>query len=208
MVAVLEGCNLIIGETGSRTFVGERLVEGAGKSGTIDKLRTVGLGIEEMVVCHTDVLAVVLTALGGNQDGAIGTLIAIKRHGGSILEDGHMIDLVGTDDADVTFHTIDKDQWGAGAQALQSTNIECGILFKIGSRSLKGYQSVALAKNRVADVLGRALVHVSAGNDRDCCCGLGTGEILVGANFDDLVSEINAKAVLLCSSRQYHASEQ
>ena len=119
-----------------------------------------------------------------------------------------MVDLIRADDADVAFHTVDQDQRRAGAQTLQATHIERGILLKIGSRSLQRHQTVTLTKNRVADVLGRAFVDIPAGNDRDSCRGLRTGEVLVGAYLDDLVNKVDAGAVLLCRCRQADACEQ
>ena len=90
-----------------------------------------------MVVGDTDILGVILTTLGGDQDGTVGTLIAIEGNGGSILEDTDVIDLVGTDETDITLHTVDENQRGAGAQALEAADVERGILLEVGARSLQ-----------------------------------------------------------------------
>ncbi len=139
-----------------------------------------------MVVGDADILTVVLSSLGRDEDSTVGTFVSIERHSSGIFEDRHMIHLLRTDKTHVTLHTIDKDERCAGAQTLQSAHIECGVLLEVGPRS----------------------VHISVGDDRDCGRRLCAGEVLIGAHFDDLISEIDAKAVLLCRCGQSDANEQ
>ena len=132
----MEGSNLFRRIAGSGTFVGQSLIDSTCKSSTVNELRTVGLEVEQVVVSDTDVLAVVLTTLRGDENGTVGTLITIEGHGCSILQDTDMVDLVGTDEAQIALHTVDENQRCAGAQTLQATYVERGVLLEVSTRSL------------------------------------------------------------------------
>ena len=119
-----------------------------------------------------------------------------------------MVDLISTDKTQIALYTIDENQRRAGAQTLQTTNIERGILFEIRTRSLQRYKTVALSENRVTDILGRTLVHIPAGNHRDSSRRLGTGKVLIGTHLDDLIHETDGCAILLCCCRQVQACKQ
>ena len=204
----MEGSHLVGREARSRTLISQGLVHGTGKGGTIDKLRTVSLEVEQVVVGDANVLAVVLTTLRGDEDCTVGTLIAIEGYSSGILQDRHMVDLISTDKTQIALHTIDENQRRAGAQTLQTTNIERGILFEIRTRFLQRYKTVALSENRVTDILGRTLVHIPAGNHRDCSRRLGAGKVLIGTHLDDLIHETDGCAILLCCCRQAQACKQ
>ena len=89
-----------------------------------------------MVISDANVFRIILTTLRGDEDGAIGTLIAVEGYGSSILENGNMVHLVRTDDTEVAFHTVDKNQRCAGAQTLKTTDIKRRILLEIRTIAL------------------------------------------------------------------------
>ena len=208
ILSALEGSQLFSRVAGTGSLVGIGLVDGTGKGGAIDKLRTVALEVEQVVVADTDVLRVILTTLGGDQDSTVGALVAIECHGGSVLQDADVVDLLRADKAHVALDTVHQDEGRTGAQALQTTDVECRVLFEVGSRSLQGDQSVALAEDGVTDILGRTLIDIFIGNDRHGSGRLGTGEVLVGSHLNDLVHKADACAVLLCCCRQTQACKQ
>ena len=109
---------------------------------------------------------IILTALGGDENGAVGSLVAVKRCGCGILEDGNGLHLFGGYHGNLTLYTVHQNQGIAGAQALESAHIECRILSKIGARSVKRDKSVAPSKNRVTDILRRTLIYLIISNDR------------------------------------------
>ena len=64
-----------------------------------------------MVVSNLDATALVLSTLGGNVDGAIGTLVTIQSYSSGILQDGYVLNLLGRDAGNVALDTIYKDEW-------------------------------------------------------------------------------------------------
>ena len=86
-----------------------------------------------MVVGDTDFVRVILTTLGGNQNSTIGALVAVECHSSSILQDTYMVNLLRADNIHVALNTVHQYEWCIGAQALQATNVERGVLLEVGS---------------------------------------------------------------------------
>lgn len=84
LVALQHGITIAAGST----FVTHGLVDRHAVSVGIDERRFVNKEVEAVVVGERDALAVVLTVLGGDKDGSVGTLVTIESGGGSILQDG------------------------------------------------------------------------------------------------------------------------
>ena len=151
---------------GSLAFVGKCLVHSRSIGSTVNELRTIRLIVDEMVVVNRHLAGIILTALGGDENGAVGSLVAVKRCGCGILEDGNGLHLFGGYHGNLTLYTVYQNQGIAGAQALESAHIESRILSKIGARSVKRDKSVAPSKNRVTDILRRTLIYLIISNDR------------------------------------------
>ena len=75
--AILIGSQFVGTITHTKTFVGPCLVHSVGIGKAIDELGTVGLIVNQMVVVDADAAAIILTALSGNLNSTIGTLVTI-----------------------------------------------------------------------------------------------------------------------------------
>ena len=121
-----------------------------------------------MIQIHLDFLGIELTALGSDEHHAVGTLVAIECGGSSILQYGYALHFLGRDILDITLDTIYHEERGVAIQTLHTADVEgridAGIVAGILQRNQAGTQS----QDRVADILGAALVGTLAGDDRHC----------------------------------------
>ena len=108
--AVLECLHLIGSITRLQAIVLVSLVDGIGVCSGIHKLRGTYQVVEQMVVSNLYLAYTFFSTLGGYKNGTIGTLVAIKRNGSSILEDGNTLHLIGTDIVDASLDAIHQDE--------------------------------------------------------------------------------------------------
>ena len=109
--AIAQGVKLLSAVTSRESIVDTSLVDGHAIGVGINKLRLVGDGVKQVVVSNLNATAIVLTTLGDDVDGAIGTLVTIQSHSSGILQDGYILNLLGRDAGNVALDTINQDEW-------------------------------------------------------------------------------------------------
>ena len=172
---------------GITALVAISLVDGAGIGSSIDKLGLVGHELELMVVGETDMTLVEVTMLGGNEDGAIGSLVSVDGGCGCILEDGHRLNVIGNHIVNAAFDAIDEDERGAATEALESAHVERGVGGVVEAGSLERDEAIALANQVIADIAGAATIDILVRNDTYGSCGVLTAESTRGTHIDALI---------------------
>ena len=147
--------------------------------------------------------------LGGDEDGTVGALVTIECRGGGILEDADALHVLGNDVVNAALDTVDEDERCAGGQRLQATHVEGGVGGIVEAGTLQGYESVALAEDVVADVVGPTVVDILIGDDAHGGSRLLTGERPVGTHIDGLRLEVDrVDDFILRHCRQADACKQ
>ena len=124
--------------------------------------------------------------LGGDKNCTICTLITIEGRCGCIFQNGHMVNILSYHILNGTLNAIDKDERCTATQTLQSTYIESRIGHIEQTCSLKGYQSVTLADDIVANITRTAMIDILIGNDAHSGRRLLAGKCPVSTNINRL----------------------
>ena len=185
--AVLECLHLIGSITRLQAIVLVSLVDGIGVCSGIHKLRGTYQVVEQMVVSNLYLAYTFFSTLGGYKNGTIGTLVAIKRNGSSILEDGNTLHLIGTDIVDASLDAIHQDESCTSRKTVQATHYHRSLLTGIVAATQLRDETQAFTNDTVADILSRTLIHILVFDDRHRGSRFAQRECLVGAYVNGLI---------------------
>ena len=142
--------------------------------------RRVGLPTHTAAVGDRGIVAT-LALLGRNQDNARGGLGAVDGAAGRILQDGHRLDVVGVDLAELHFHSIGQHERTAAVQGDRTTYVEVVTTFRRAGTEGNVHRRVGTLQ-RVGGRDDRTRIDFLAADDGD---GAGEAGFLLGTVTHD-----------------------
>ena len=203
ILAALECTEFVVVVLGGIAVVHLGLVGSKGIGVTVHELRLVEQRVEHVIIRELDDTRVLLTALGGQENGTVDSLVTVEGKGGRILEDGDTLDFLGGNIFDIALDTVHQNQRGVVAvERLQTADVERRVHVGDVAGTLQGDQAEALSDDAVADILGLAVADLLRRDDGDGSRALLLGELDPRqSGLDFLLLNL----VILCSRRQAEA---